>query len=93
MKMTKFFYGILRVETAEAPQMFHELRAVLEWLDGELLRRGTLYLCGEKVGMADLMIWPWVERLPVLDILRPGMAFQVLFTFCSKADIIKTDMI
>lgn len=77
MKITKFYYGLLKAEAAEAPKLFAELRGVLEWLDGELGRRGTAYLSGEKVGMVDLMIWPWVERCGVHDVLRPGQGFQV----------------
>ena len=33
-----------------------------------------------KVGMADLMVWPWVERLGCLDVKHPGMKVILLDT-------------
>ena len=31
-----------------------------------------------KVGMPDLMLWPWMERLGCLDVKHPGMKVILL---------------
>jgi len=46
-----------------------DLRKELAVYDNELQNRGTKFFRGSTCGMLDLMIWPWIERLPVLHIL------------------------
>jgi len=37
-----------------------------------LKRRGTLFFGGNDApGMLDYMIWPWIERIPVLKLAKP----------------------
>jgi len=35
-------------------------------VEAELKKRGSKFFCGEKPGMLDYMMWPWLERIPVL---------------------------
>ncbi|KAL1455976.1 hypothetical protein WDU94_000735 [Cyamophila willieti] len=45
---------------------FADVVTALQPLESELATRGTPYLAGSSPGMVDYMIWPWLERLPVL---------------------------
>ena len=43
------------------------------------------FFSGASVGMTDLMVWPWVERLGCPDIIVPGCGFKVLpFTYLKE---------
>ena len=35
-----------------------------------LLYLSTFKLAGPSIGFADLMVWPWFERLPAIEIFR-----------------------
>lgn len=39
----------------------------LTFIQQELQKRGTKFLDGDQPGYADYMIWPWFERLHVMD--------------------------
>ena len=78
------FYGIMRAagdtteETkAKRREMFCEMMTTLESMDKELKSKGSKYFSGGEVGMYDLMIWPWIERLPAFNILYPGEGLEV----------------
>lgn len=43
-----------------------QLRAGLRVFDDELRMRGTPFYGGRNVGMLDLMMWPWAERVTAL---------------------------
>ena len=45
----------------------------LQPFEEELNKRGTPFFGGDRPGMLDYMIWPWVERLPVLAIMSQGL--------------------
>nr|QST14959.1 GSTomega protein [Diaphanosoma celebensis] len=45
----------------------------LSTFEEELTQRGTPFFGGLRPGILDYMIWPWVERLPVLPILSQGL--------------------
>jgi pyrimidodiazepine synthase len=45
----------------------------LQPFEEELSKRGTPFFGGDRPGMLDYMIWPWVERLPVLAIMSQGL--------------------
>uniref|UniRef100_A0A8D8UH50 Pyrimidodiazepine synthase n=1 Tax=Cacopsylla melanoneura TaxID=428564 RepID=A0A8D8UH50_9HEMI len=59
------FYKCIMGEGVNAVT-FAEVLTALEPLESELAARGTPYLAGSSPGMVDYMIWPWIERLPVL---------------------------
>ncbi|KAI9560858.1 hypothetical protein GHT06_011812 [Daphnia sinensis] len=44
----------------------------LKFFEEELTKREIKFFGGENPGMADYMIWPWMERLPTLPILSQG---------------------
>lgn len=44
-----------------------ELWSAFDVFEEELGKRGTSYFSGSKPGYVDYMIWPWFERLPVLQ--------------------------
>lgn len=44
--------------------LFEEYSTKIQTFENELARRGTPFFCGDRPGMLDLMIWPWVERFP-----------------------------
>ena len=78
------FYGVMRASAdtteevkAKRKQIFNEMMAVLDFMDKELKSKGTKFFSGSKVGMYDLMVWPWIERLPVYNILYPGEGLEI----------------
>lgn len=39
----------------------------IDLLQSELKQRGTKFLDGDQPGFADFMVWPWFERLLVIN--------------------------
>ena len=83
-KMIGPFYGIMRAtaDTTEEVktkrmELFKEMKKTLDFMDKELKSKGTKFFSGNEVGMYDLMVWPWMERLPVYNILYPGEGLEV----------------
>ncbi|ODN05183.1 Pyrimidodiazepine synthase [Orchesella cincta] len=55
--------------------LMNKLIGELELFEKELERRGTKFFAGsEKPGMLDYMIWPWMERLPSLELIHEANA-------------------
>jgi len=44
-----------------------DLIETIKPIEKEIEKRGTKFFCGENPGMLDLMMWPWLERLPLLE--------------------------
>ncbi|KAH8327607.1 hypothetical protein KR074_002459, partial [Drosophila pseudoananassae] len=44
-----------------------EFWVALDIFEQELTKRGTPYFGGDKPGFVDYMVWPWLERLAVLE--------------------------
>ena len=66
-KMIRPFYGVMtakaetEAECAEKRQeIFAELLSTLEGMNTELGKKATKFFSGDKVGMTDLMVWPWI---------------------------------
>lgn len=58
-------------------EALQKLRENLSVFESELDKRGTAFFGGATVGMVDLMIWPWCERITALkDIVEPEAAEQ-----------------
>ncbi|KAF0308890.1 Pyrimidodiazepine synthase [Amphibalanus amphitrite] len=45
-------------------QISEDFNTKLQIFEKELVERGTPFFFGDRPGMLDLMIWPWVERFP-----------------------------
>ncbi|CAL8082792.1 unnamed protein product [Orchesella dallaii] len=55
--------------------LMNKLIGELEVFEKELERRSTKFFGGsEKPGMLDYMIWPWMERLPSLELIHESNA-------------------
>jgi glutathione S-transferase len=82
-KMVRPFYGIMMAKgetTKEVKEkrkeIFNEMKKTLEYMDKELKKKGSKFFSGNCVGMTDLMVWPWIERLPVHNIMFPGEGME-----------------
>ncbi|KAH8240167.1 hypothetical protein KR032_011727, partial [Drosophila birchii] len=50
---------------------------VLDIFEQELTKRGTRFFGGDKPGFVDYMIWPWLERLAVIEyVLKDSYNFD-----------------
>eukprot|EP00092_Neocalanus_flemingeri_P006886 GFUD01007433.1.p1 GENE.GFUD01007433.1~~GFUD01007433.1.p1 ORF type:complete len:256 (+),score=64.70 GFUD01007433.1:174-941(+) len=83
-KMIKPYYGVMTVkgetpEEAKANRLekFDELKKTLDCMDKELKKKGTKFFSGGSFGMTDLMVWPWIERLPEYSALFPGEKLDI----------------
>lgn len=72
-KMIPKYYGILKAERPEADKLWTEMTGIFEAMDSHLGKSAGAFLCGERVTMADLMVWPWLERIECLGVKHPGM--------------------
>lgn len=70
-KFTPNYYKILRSDGKDN-EAKEELTKTLQRLDNELKARGA-YFGGEKVALIDLNIWPWFERLILLENMAPEL--------------------
>ncbi|CAD6232858.1 GSCOCT00007017001.2-RA-CDS [Cotesia congregata] len=52
------------------PDMFEAMLKELEFYNGELVSRGSLFFNADRPGMVDLMIWPWFERVGIISIMK-----------------------
>jgi len=67
------------LSSAEIDTIVEQLHQELAIFENELKRRGTKFFAGSaKPGMLDLMIWPWMERIPCLELIleEKKSAFQ-----------------
>jgi len=64
-KVTDKFYGLLRAKTDEDKQkVVEELQKALNFLETSLTGK---YLGGDQASLLDLHVWPWMERMPMLE--------------------------
>jgi len=52
-------------DSSLVPSICEDVRVGLDIFEKELEKRGTVMFGGDKPGMLDFMIWPWIERLPM----------------------------
>jgi len=55
-------------ETYTVEQALDILLPAVQPLEDELSKRGTPFFGGDKPGMIDFMLWPWVELIPFLPV-------------------------
>lgn len=63
------FYKCAMGQDGLSDTTFGELVDALNPLEKEIESRGTTFLGGNTPGMIDYMIWPWLERIPLLAIV------------------------
>lgn len=63
------FYKIIFDDNGLNEENFGAFIKSLEIYENALAKRGTIFFGGEKPGMLDLMIWPWLERVPPLAVM------------------------
>ncbi|XP_045129964.1 pyrimidodiazepine synthase-like isoform X2 [Portunus trituberculatus] len=68
-KVTGGFYNVYfsRGDKDTLNKGLTNARAGLDSFETELAKRNTKLYGGDKPGMLDYMIWPWMERLPVVE--------------------------
>jgi glutathione S-transferase len=74
-KVTGPFYKTVfaKGDQEKLKEALKDLVEGLQLFDKELKRRGTVFFAGnEAPGMLDYMLWPWMERIPVLKIALPS---------------------
>jgi len=74
-KVISVFYKLLqsRSDLEEFQKNLQALQSELSPFEIELARRGTTFFGGELPGMVDYMIWPWIERLPIMKSFFPDL--------------------
>lgn len=58
-----YFYKAAR---EGSPDDLVELSKALDAFEVELKKRNSVFFGGNDAGMLDYMIWPWIERIPLL---------------------------
>ena len=71
-KLTTQFYKIVYMPSTAEERQGHWATLVgkLGEIDAELKMLGTPFFGGQTPNMTDFMIWPWIERLPCMVLLR-----------------------
>ena len=80
-KLTGNFYKIAWLPSTpeERKTNWEQLVKKLGDMDEELGSLGTTFFGGNAPDMADYMIWPWIERLPIM--VRDQASVQILSLF------------
>lgn len=76
-KVQVHFYKLVYAGANEEEVKAHieGIRVSLAPFEKELEKRGTTYFGGNDApGMPDYMIWPWIERLPVVKLYHPALS-------------------
>ncbi|KAK7079690.1 Glutathione S-transferase omega-1, partial [Halocaridina rubra] len=72
-KVTSAMYRVYRAhvknEEEEIAKAFSDIKEGLIPFETELQLRGTEFFDGETPGMLDYMLWPFGERLPVVELM------------------------
>lgn len=59
-------YPVMTCNPDAPPDALKNFENALDVFEHELIKRGTPYFGGQKIGIVDYMIWPWFERFPSL---------------------------
>ncbi|KAM3966348.1 glutathione S-transferase omega 2 [Aphomia sociella] len=62
------FYKALRTPDNVTEDDLASYHKALGFIQDHLKERGTKFLYGDKPGYVDYMIWPWFERIVILDV-------------------------
>jgi len=75
-KVVANFYKVLkdgRSGEESWKESYENLLSGLETFEKEIGKRNSQFYGGDKPGMLDFMIWPWMERLPAFPIITKGL--------------------
>ncbi|KAL7637624.1 UNVERIFIED_CONTAM: hypothetical protein RMT77_012353 [Armadillidium vulgare] len=71
-KVTSNYYKIFKSQDSEAiKEITESVNQGLQIFEDELAKRGTTFFWGNRPGMLDYAIFPWLERYPSARILFP----------------------
>jgi len=78
-KITGPFYKIAWLPSTkeERQEAWKTLTSKLEEMDKELGDLGTPFFGGDNPNMTDYMLWPWNERLPMLNVIWPDEDYSL----------------
>ncbi|KAM3966349.1 pyrimidodiazepine synthase-like [Aphomia sociella] len=62
------FYKLLKTPDKLTEDNIVAYHQALEFIQDQLKKRGSKFLDGDQPGYVDYMIWPWFERLLLLDL-------------------------
>jgi len=65
--ITSYYKCLFLKEGDSIEALLKDLTQHLQTVQDELKNRGSKFFCGEAPGMLDYMMWPWMERIPVMD--------------------------
>ncbi|XP_045614616.1 pyrimidodiazepine synthase isoform X1 [Procambarus clarkii] len=81
-------------EDEQTQKSCDDIKSGLDVFENELVKRGSEFFCGGRPGMLDYMIWPWMERLPMVQMFagNAGIIIQDRFPkLLSWMDTMKKD--
>jgi len=64
-------YPVLTCNPNAPADAIEKFENSLDVFEVELAKRGTPYFAGQTIGIVDYMIWPWFERLSVIEYRLP----------------------
>jgi len=95
-KMIGPYYQVLRAGTdkEKREEPLKIISRVTGELDAELKARGTKFFGGDNAGMLDYMVWPWLERLGVFNLIDKEVELaSVPLLDAWKQNMLKTDAV
>lgn len=84
--MTQLFYKCIYSPEAITDDLTAAYFKALDFLQEQLKSRGTKFLSGSEPAYVDYMIWPWFERILIMDEMDGKMTispekYQLLVSF------------
>ncbi|XP_013190849.1 pyrimidodiazepine synthase [Amyelois transitella] len=62
------FYRLIRTPETVTNEHVEAYHKALKFIEDQLKERGGKFLGGSQPGYADYMIWPWFERIQLIDV-------------------------
>jgi glutathionyl-hydroquinone reductase len=91
--ITSYYKCMFAKEDEAKESALKDMIENLKYTESELKKRGSKFFCGETPGMLDWMMWPWLERVPVLHkmgITIPEMPGMDEYMTCMwQTDVVK----
>lgn len=74
-QVLKFHYQLYykcELSDKEKAEVGEDMLSKLDFVEKDLVKRGTPFFGGETVMMVDYMIWPWFERILIMPAFTPN---------------------